>query len=153
MKIGVTYLRTVTLLSLMTLCGFAHATLGGNAASVQADRVRMKAIERSARNESLYSVNESTTPSGTVVKQYLDANGTVFAVSWQGPTIPDLRQLLGTYFDAYSGSSRNKHRGHGHYTVKQSDLVVQSSGHARAFAGKAYVPSLLPQGVAVEDLE
>lgn len=153
MRIRVTYLRAGTLLSLMMLCGFAHATLGGNAASVQADRARMKAIERSARSESLYTVNESATPSGTVVKQYLDANGTVFAVTWQGPALPDLRQLLGTYFDAYAGSGRSKHRGHGHYTVNQNDLVVQSSGHARAFAGKAYVPSLVPQGVAIQDLE
>jgi hypothetical protein len=153
MKIDMLFRSAGALLPLMFFSQFAYASLGGNAATVQADRAHMKAIERAARSEALYTVNESTTPSGTVVKQYIDSNGTVFAVTWEGPAVPDLRQLLGNYFDAYTQAGRSKHRGHGHLSVTQSDLVVQSSGHARAFAGKAYVPSLVPQGVAIEDLQ
>jgi hypothetical protein len=34
-----------------------------------------------------------------------------------------------------------------------ADLVVESTGRMRSFLGKAYVPSLLPAGVAVADIQ
>ncbi len=34
--------------------------------------------------------------------------------------------------------------------VELPGLVVQSGGHMRSFAGRAYIPEALPQGVSVE---
>ena len=143
-----------THIALMALAApaVAWAALGGNEASVQVDRTQMKATLRVAASNNNYTVHEIQTPAGTTVREYLSPAGTVFAVAWKGPVIPDLRQVLGQYFDAYANGTRVKHSGHSHLTVEQPGLVVQSRGHMRAFSGKAYIPGMLPAGVTVEEL-
>jgi hypothetical protein len=76
----------------------------------------------------------------------------VFAVAWQGALMPDLRQTLGRYFDRYTAAASEKRAGRRQVAVRDSDLVVQSSGHMRSFSGRAYLPKLLPQGVTLEEL-
>ena len=44
-----------------------------------------------------YTVHEISRDDGTVIREYVTPAGKVFGVSWTGPTIPDLSQLLGTY--------------------------------------------------------
>jgi hypothetical protein len=104
-----------------------------------------------------FTVQQSTLPSGTVVREYVDANSTVFAVTWDGPAMPDLRSLFGdTYFSQYVRSARAtavNRNGRGPMLVNQPTLVVQSSGRMRAFFGKAYVPQLLPRGVTVDQIQ
>jgi hypothetical protein len=94
-----------------------------------------------------------TLPSGTVVREFVSLQGQVFAVSWKGPFKPDLRQLMGDYFDRYVQATPASRGGHGASRVAQADLVVQSMGHMRAFSGHAFVPGMLPAGVAESDLQ
>jgi hypothetical protein len=130
----------------------ASAALGEASTSTEADRISMKASMRMVR-AAKYTVHEIQTPSGTTLREYVSAAGSVFAVAWQGPVMPDLRQALGAYFDRYTASARAaKHASRRHIAVRESDFVVQSSGHMRAFSGRAYVPQLMPQGVAVEEI-
>lgn len=134
----------------------AAAGLGGNADSVQADSAHMKAQLRGSTSSEGYSVEQLTLPSGTVVREYLTPSGTVFGVSWHGPTMPNLRETLGTYFEQYAAASESaKHspRTRRHFEVKQSDLVVQSNGRMRDYYGRAYVPSLLPPNVTAADIQ
>jgi len=77
----------------------------------------------------------------------------VFAVAWQGPSLPDLRQLLGAYFDQYAGATAARRARRAPVLVELPTLVVQSSGHMRAFAGKAYLPQGLPQGVVANEIQ
>ena len=100
----------------------------------------------------LFSVHEIQTASGTKVREYVSPAGSVFAVAWEGPVIPDLRQALGSYFDRYIAALADKQAGHRQVEVRESDFVVQSRGHMRAFSGRAYLPLLMPQGVTVDDL-
>jgi hypothetical protein len=130
----------------------AFAALGGDLSSVQADQVHMKATVRIARSEAQYTVQEIQTPSGTAVREYVAANGTVFGVAWKGPAVPNLKQVLGQYFDSYTEAAKNKRSGHSQLMVQQSGLVVHSSGHMRAFFGNAYIPQMLPQGVTAKDI-
>ncbi len=130
------------------------ASLGGDAASVQADQVKMQASLRTSSTDS-YTVHEIQTPAGVAVREYVSPAGKVFAVTWQGPFQPDLRQLLGTYFDQYTQAvqaQRAERHGHGPLLIQQPGLVVQVTGHIRAFLGKAYVPQMFPAGVHFEDL-
>ena len=129
----------------------ASATLGESSASTETDRVSMKASLRMLP-AAKYTVHEIQTPSGTTLREYVSSAGTVFAVAWQGPVMPDLRQALGHYFDRYTADAAGKHAGHRHVAVRESDLVVQSNGHMRSFSGRAYLPQLLPQGVTVEEI-
>ncbi|WP_019142578.1 DUF2844 domain-containing protein [Noviherbaspirillum massiliense] len=131
----------------------ARAELGGDIQSIQADRLRMQATRTDASAGSDYTVHEMRMPSGTVVREYAGANGKVFAVTWEGPAQPKLDQLLGPYFDQYSEAAQEVPAGQRQAMIRQPGFVLQSSGHMRTFSGKAYLPDLLPQGVAAEDLQ
>ena len=127
----------------------AFAALGGDATSVQADLVRMKGALRITSSAG-FTVHEITTPYGTVVREYLTPADKVFAVSWHGPVIPDLRQMLGGYYGQYEQAASAPHLGgHRHLAIEQPGLVVQSSGRMRAFYGRAWAPDLLPQNFSV----
>jgi len=129
----------------------ASATLGEPASSVQTDGVQLQgSIKESDRGA--YRVHEIQLPSGTLVREYSGLDGVVFAVAWHGPFMPDLRQMLGRYFDAYVTVAKAKHADHHHLQIQQSDLVVQSSGHMHAFNGRAYLPQAIPGGVSIGDL-
>ena len=133
----------------------AFAALGGQAASVDADRVHLQAALVRMTRVDAYAVHELQTASGTVVREYVSSGGTVFGVAWQGPWVPDLRTILGTYFDQYAdalAAARTKRRGRGPLAVEGPGLVAELSGHPRAFSGRAYVPQLLPQGVTPESI-
>ncbi len=132
------------------------ADLGGNADSVQSDGARMKAEVKAATPGAGYSVQQLQLPSGTVVNEYVAPNGTVFGVSWHGPLMPNLQQLLGTYFQQYvTASSLVPHNAgtRRHFQIVQPDLVVQSVGRMRSYHGRAYVPSLLPANVTADDIQ
>lgn len=134
----------------------AHAALGATAASVEADRVSMKG-QVQARSEAGYSVQEITTASGTLVREFVSPAGVVFAVSWNGPAMPNLQQALGTYFAELQSAvqtqrSQHARSGHNHLDVREPNLVLHAVGHMRQYFGMAYVPSLMPQNLSVSDL-
>jgi len=129
----------------------AFAALGGDAASVDIDTARMKGQARVTPIAG-YSVSEIQLSSGTVVREYVSSEGKVFAVSWHGPTMPDLQQTLGTYFEEFKASVAATRGNHHHVSVQQSDLVVSSGGHMRSWSGKAYVPSLLPPNFSPNEI-
>jgi hypothetical protein len=133
----------------------AWAALGGNVASVQADQVRMQASLRTTASAA-YNVHEMQTAAGGVVREYVSSEGKVFAITWNGPWPPDLRQLLGAYFDQYSQAAmaqREARIGRRPLVINEPGLVVQAGGHPRSFTGKAYVPQILPAGVRAEDIQ
>ena len=130
------------------------ASLGGDTTSVQADQEKMQGSRQTTSSDS-FTVHEIQASTGIAVKEYVSPAGKVFAVTWQGPAHPDLRQLLGTYFDQYSQevqAQRANRHGHGPLLIQLPGLVVQSTGHPRSFLGRAYVPQMLPAGVRAEDL-
>jgi Protein of unknown function (DUF2844) len=144
--------RVVSLLVLAALpCASALAALGGGAASVEADRARLNGALRVAPQAN-YIVHEITTGSGLQVHEYLSAGGKVFAVSWRGPGIPDLKQMLGSYYGEYAQAASAPHYNHHHLSIETPDVIVQSSGHTRAFFGRAWVPALLPQNFSVDQI-
>jgi hypothetical protein len=122
-----------------------QAALGGSEATVEADRLQVAGTVRMLRSPA-YTVHELQTPSGTVVREFVSPTGIVFGVAWQGPTMPDLRQVLGAYFDRYAEAATQR-RARGSLTIAQPGLVVHSGGHMRAFVGRAYIPEAVPQGV------
>lgn len=107
-----------------------------------------------ADTTAVYTVSQSTLDSGTIVREYMDSNSVVFAVSWKGPTLPDLRTLLGDKFTVMtSNAAKRPKAGHSQLAVDQSDLVIISNGHMRAYAGQAWIPSALPAGFDTSTIE
>ena len=134
------------------VCLPALATLGQDVTSVESDRVQMKAQLRTTAVAG-YTVHEIETPTNTVLREYIAPSGKVFAISWNGPLLPDFRQALGQYFGQYQAATSSPRVGRRHLTVQGSDLVVESHGHMRAFHGLAYVPSLLPPNFTPDQIQ
>jgi hypothetical protein len=95
-----------------------------------------------------------------VVREYVSATGEsagkVFALAWQGPWPPDIRQLLGSYFEQYAQAAKAQtavRLGRRPLIIEQAGLVVQIGGHPRAFTGRAYVPGMLPAGVGAGEIQ
>lgn len=130
----------------------ALATLGGDAASVGVERAHIKA-QRRVFAAQRYSVQEMQMVSGTTVREYLSPAGKVFAVAWQGPHMPDLQQLFGDYFEMYREVAKGSHQRHGPLKIEQPGLVIHSGGHMRGFAGRAYVPQLVPPDVSIDEIK
>jgi Protein of unknown function (DUF2844) len=134
----------------------AHAALGGNVTTVQADRINMKGALVRVTSTERFTVHEMQSAAGTTVREYVSPAGTVFGVAWEGPVTPDLQQLLGNYFDQYqraAQTARATRRGRGPLVIRESGLVLQRSGHQRSFVGRAYDPRLLPSGVTEEAVQ
>ena len=100
-----------------------------------------------------YRIHEISLPSGTLVREFVAQSGGVFAITWQGPTMPNLRQLLGKYFEDYVAAAKSTPLGRRRIDIAAADLVVHASGHMRAFSGIAYIPKSIPNGVSVGDLQ
>jgi hypothetical protein len=128
----------------------ASASLGRSSDSVAADQHLMNGQMRSIAQAG-YTVHEISSPYGEKIKEFVSPSGTVFGVSWSGPVVPDLKQLLGDYFpefqQAAQATSRSQRRS---LAVRSDRLVVESAGHMRAFHGRAYLPALLPANVTAE---
>ena len=146
-------LFTVSLSGAMLLPALALAELGGDAVSIDTDRRAFHAEMRSTPMVN-YNLHGITTEAGTVVHEYSTRLGTVFAVTWQGPMPPDLKQLFGKYYEQYQSAAAAQMRPgmHRQLNIAAADLVVESSARLRAFGGRAYVPSLVPAGVSVAEL-
>jgi hypothetical protein len=132
----------------------AWAALGGDIASVQADQVHMQGTRR-VTTAAAYTVHEIQGASGTGVREYVSSEGKVFAVAWQGPYLPDMRQLLGSSFEQYAQAAkaqRSTRMRRGPRLIEEPGLTVEMSGHPRSFSGRAYIPGMLPQGVPAEDI-
>jgi hypothetical protein len=146
-----TRLFATTLLLLPLL---ANAELGGNAAAVQPNSSQLHATMHAAVSNG-YTVHEILSEGGLRVREYANPAGRIFAVSWEGPVLPDLPQLLGAYFPTFKQAAIERRqagvRG-GPVAVAKDDLVVESGGRMRAYAGRAWVPSLLPPHITIDEI-
>ena len=140
-------------------CG--HAELGGSMSGVQADGAHMGKRMASVAMSN-YSRHDITRANGGVVREFTNAKGQVFAITWSGPGKPDLRALLGRYFTAFQASAglqasrgtigRTMHSLRRPPQVSQPDLQIQTGGHMGWFHGVAFIPSLAPSGYSTSDL-
>ena len=130
-----------------------RAALGSDAASVLTDGAELQGAVNSVPGQQ-YDIDEINAASGVRVREFLNRNGIVFAVTWSGPVVPDLRMLLGSSFDSYTKAvAALKQPGlHRSLRIATPELVVESGGHMRAYSGRAYLPPLIPAGASTADL-
>jgi hypothetical protein len=133
-----------------------YAVLGETIEPVAAPGTTGRAIQRSMAGpggRGAYSVHEKTNEAGTTVKEFAGPDGKVFAVAWDGPAKPNLRQLLGAHFEEFTVASRARNGSHHRNAVDNGKLVVRSSAYLRNFSGLAFLPAAMPDGVTSEDLQ
>jgi hypothetical protein len=160
-KVAESSLRTMAMaglfLTFLCLPIGASAALGGDVSSVEADQQEMKAT-RAVHANANYTVHEITTPYGTTVREYVSPDGKVFGVAWRGPFLPNLQQLLGSSYGQFeqgaqaARAQQPRRSRNAPLTVEQPELVFHSGGHTRAYAGHAYVPGMVPAGVATQEI-
>ena len=125
----------------------AQAGLGGIESSITSDQKALQGRKVKVTSKKNYTVHEITL-TGRVVREYMLADGTIFAVSWSGIAQPDLSVLLGNYYKEYEDAStrlRTVKRG-GSHTVQSENIIVEKSGHMRDVQGRAYIPDKMPSG-------
>ncbi|WP_347555306.1 DUF2844 domain-containing protein [Robbsia sp. KACC 23696] len=158
----------------------AHADLGGAPqlpASAQLSATAVRSFQArtgttalaavtstAASTASTYTVRQSTLADGTVEREYLNVDQTVFAAAFAGRFIPDLQSLLGSNaFTQYASARAAEHesdiangaqRSRGTPVNVQTDnMVVQITGHPGAFSGRAWLPALVPTGMDTADIK
>jgi hypothetical protein len=134
----------------------AHAVLGGNASTIAGDGARLKATRHQVASLSTQvGSHVSTLADGSSILEYTNPGGIVFAVAWSTRFKPDLAALLGQHAAAYAAAASDAMKAPGirrQVDLRQGDLVVQSAGRMNAFVGKAWLRSLVPEGVDVDAL-
>jgi hypothetical protein len=124
--------------------------LGEQESSVSADRQFLRGQIRKEVHQG-YRLHQITDANGAVVCEYVSPAGKVFGVSWQGPYVPNMQQLLGSYFtylQQYAQAQTGRHGGP--LMIQRDNFVFTNSGHLRWSRGRAYVPSLLPTNLSPE---
>jgi hypothetical protein len=136
---------------LLAYAGAGHAALGGPPTPGSAQETTI--LSGATLTGSIYATYITTLASGTQVNEYVAAPGIVFAVSWSGPVLPDLKALLGKYFDTLvAEQARTPRAGRSHIGVDLPEVVIHSGGHMRAFEGSAWIPAELPAGFNADEL-
>ena len=132
----------------------AYALLGESRDTISADFNALKAVRRATTSNQEYSVEEALSDA-TTVREYVSTSGVVFAIAWNGYVHADLEQLLGSYWSAYSVARQNTARKHGRkrQQVTTDAVVVETWGHMRDLRGRAYVPSMIPTGVNIDEIK
>jgi hypothetical protein len=141
-------MKRILLLCIFLSAAVSHAHLGERSVSRSNLKIRSQA------SGAQFQVRE-VTMAGSQVTEYVSNDGTVFAVRWQGNADPDLTTVLDSFFPDYAQVERKIHsqvRAQRTAVYVGSQVVVQKFGHMRDLHGLAYVPSLVPTGVKVEEL-
>lgn len=133
----------------------AQAALGGRLDSGQIEASALRGQLTSTQSTSTYTTQVISLPTGTTVREYANAAGQIFAVSWSGPRPPDLSQLFGTYFSEYKASLQSPAHSdlHRHVAVESADMKYVGGGRMNHMQGTAWLPSAVPAGVTLEDLK
>ena len=142
-RLGISFLAALAALP-------AHAALGGDVASVLRDGAALGASHAVTPFVG-YDLHEATRADGTVLREYVDRDGKVFALSWQGPGSPDVRSLLGAHAAHYD-AVRTKFSNHHVVNIDDGGLAVSIVKLPRGWHGQAVLTAAIPAGVTRNEL-
>ncbi len=135
----------MTLIFLL-LASNAVASLGGSVAEGRGG-APVCGDAKHVSNFADYQLIEFDGKDGSIVREYVRHDNRVFGVSWQTGRVPDIKGLLGSYFPEFQRAVQVRGHRPGPMVLRTKNLVVESAGHMRAYFGRAYLPSLLPNSL------
>ena len=144
-------MKTLVAVLLMSMMGSlpAWAALGEDVSSVDSDAQALGGQHRLVAKVG-YNLHQITMADGSVVNEFVSPQGKVFGVSWQGSSMPDFQQLLGSYATQLQQGQRTRVIPRRGITIQGNDFVFTNFGRMRSFRGRAYVPSLVPSNTTAE---
>ncbi len=85
----------------------------------------------------------------TTINEYASSTGQIFAYTWQGPTMPDLRRCSARTTPPTGRAPPTLAAGQDLHAsrVARPDVVVESGGQMRSYVGRAWLPGGLAAGV------
>ncbi len=138
--------------ALMAVAGQAQAGLGDPVASVALDQATLNGQSYSTSSQPRFTQYEFITADGVRIREFASLSGTVFAVSWSGPDIPDLKVLLASYHADYLAATQTPQANRRILAVKNERVVLHMNALPRGVIGGAYLPGQLPAGVSPQEL-
>ena len=136
----------------------ASAALGeapfaaGASAAVDARVARYQSVQMAQGGYRVFALELNN---ATVVQEFVDTGGQVFALRWSGPDLPDMGMLLGPYLPVFKASvqaARQAGKRGGPVMVQSGGMVLVSTGVMGAFQGYAYLTVRIPPGVDIQTL-
>jgi hypothetical protein len=151
--------RLLILVLLGVAASHARAALGDTVASIDLDTARLgearRVVVASASISAGVRTHVITLSDGSVIKEFVGSDDRVFAITWNTRFKPRLDGLLGqfasTYATAAGRAARSPGIRHG-LAVNEGDLVVNATAHLNAHTGIAYLHSLVPADVRIDEL-
>lgn len=125
----------------------SQAGLGEAASSVSHDQMGLNGSSLQVISKDKFSRYEFTTPGGVRIRQFVSLGGTVFAVAWLGPDMPDLSVLLASFHKDYLVAAEAPRMNQRALVVSNERLVLHINSLPRGFIGGAYLPAQLPTDV------
>jgi hypothetical protein len=125
----------------------AWAALGEYEGSVGLDQQVLRG-EMSEEVHTGFKFHQIITSDGAVIREYVSPEGKVFGISWHARFIPNLPQLLGSYFPRVQQAAQSRVQRREPLAINTTDFVYFSTGRMMNYHGSAYVPGLLPKNVS-----
>jgi hypothetical protein len=132
--------------------GAAQAGLGERVESVPRDHAALRGAALKVTPMANYDLHEITTANGDRVREYVSGDGTVFATTWSGHSMPDLKVVLATHYAEYVAGAQAHRAGHHVFSMDTDGLALRVVKLPRGLAGSARVPALVPAGMSVQDI-
>jgi hypothetical protein len=148
-------MRTLVLIFLVCFyCEAAFAELGAAASYLGGQQSVTKKQTINGATLQNYHVTETVLVSGTRVREYILGSGTVFAVSWNGPFLPNLQSILGKHFDTMvTEAGKVSRAGNSQLRISRPEVSIFSGGHMGAYEGHAWISQDFPAGFSVQDIQ
>jgi hypothetical protein len=149
-------MKYALLLTLIVIAGSsARATLGETVNSIDRDVSMLRAtkLQIHSRNSKIQTGHEGVSftihdldVNGIAVREFVNAQGIVFALAWDGARTIELDVLLGRYFSDYERSLRMQiiEPGRKPAALITNQIRVERWGHMGQLHGRAIVPGLVP---------
>lgn len=134
----------------------ARAVLGGDTSTIADDEARLRGSRHAVvASSAQVRTHEITLADGSSIREFVTPGGIVFAVAWSTRFKPDLAALLGAHAASYTAAASEAMRAPGirrHVELRRGDLVMHSTAHLNSHVGKAWLQSLVPDGVPLDAL-
>lgn len=130
------------------LPSISYGELGGDVTSIFSEQKKFNS-QLSSTQQGEFIVYTQTLTSGIILQEYLSRNGTVFAVTWSGPALPNLQIVLGSYFKEYLAAIKESQRS---ISINTDSVIIQSSGMMGSFQGFGFLPKQAPIGFTSNNL-
>lgn len=146
-------LRSFLLFGVFSFINCSYAGLGDGVKNINDDKALFKAQSLKVIQKGKFSIHELDVPEYKI-REYVNSDQKVFAISWSGFTHPQMKQILSSYYDEFVEVAQKQKRTHGQRfrVIKTKNLTVMISGHMRNLKGKAFLHKGLPLGLSAYEI-